>query len=86
MRRYRNRPMSLADACLVGLSEIQAAGEVLALDSDFRIYRRHGNKRYRCGCRTDGGCDWPSRIPVPDGETSEMRVIVPNRGYPRVHS
>jgi uncharacterized protein len=44
MRRYRNRPMSLADACLVRLSEIHTAGEVLTLDSDFRIYRRHGNK------------------------------------------
>ena len=44
MRRYRNRPMSLADACLVRLSEIHADAEVLTLDSDFRIYRRHGNK------------------------------------------
>jgi predicted nucleic acid-binding protein len=44
MRRYRNRPMSLADACLVRLSEIHAASEVLTLDNDFRIYRRHGNK------------------------------------------
>jgi len=44
MRRYRNLPMSLADACLVRLSEIHAAAEVLTLDSDFRIYRRHGNK------------------------------------------
>ena len=44
MRRYRNRPMSLADACLVRLSEIHRAAEVLTLDGDFRIYRRHGNK------------------------------------------
>jgi predicted nucleic acid-binding protein len=44
MHRYRNRPMSLADACLVRLSEIHATGEVFTLDSDFRIYRRHGNK------------------------------------------
>jgi len=44
MHRYRNRPMSLADACLVRLSEIHANGEVFTLDSDFRIYRRHGNK------------------------------------------
>ena len=44
MRRYRNRPMSLADACLVRLSEIHAAAEVLTLDSDLLIYRRHGNK------------------------------------------
>lgn len=44
MRRYRNRPMSLADACLVRLSELETAAEVFTLDSDFRIYRRHGNK------------------------------------------
>jgi uncharacterized protein len=44
MHRYRNRPMSLADACLVRLSEIHPSGEVLTLDSDFRVYRRHGNK------------------------------------------
>ena len=44
MRRYGNRQMSLADACLVRLSEMHSAPEVLTLDSDFRIYRRHGNK------------------------------------------
>jgi predicted nucleic acid-binding protein len=44
MHRYRNRPMSLADACLVRLSELETRGEVLTLDSDFHFYRRHGNK------------------------------------------
>ena len=44
MHRYRNRPMSLADACLVRLSELHSDSEVFTLDSDFRIYRRHGNK------------------------------------------
>lgn len=44
MGRYRNRPMSLADACLVRLSELHSDSEVFTLDSDFRIYRRHGNK------------------------------------------
>jgi predicted nucleic acid-binding protein len=44
MWRYRNRPMSLADACLVRLSEIHPSGKVFTLDGDFRIYRRHGNK------------------------------------------
>ena len=44
MHRYRNKPMSLADACLVRLAELHTDGEVLTLDSDFRIYRRHGNK------------------------------------------
>lgn len=44
MRRYRNRPMSLADACLVRLSELYITGVVITLDADFRVYRRHGNK------------------------------------------
>lgn len=44
IHRYRNKPMSIADACLVRLSEIHADGVVFTLDSDFRVYRRHGNK------------------------------------------
>ena len=44
MHRYRNRPMSLADACLVRLSEIHEGAVVFTLDSDFLIYRRHGNR------------------------------------------
>jgi hypothetical protein len=36
--------MSIADACLVRLSELETAGVVFTLDSGFRIYRRHGNK------------------------------------------
>jgi predicted nucleic acid-binding protein len=36
--------MSLADACLVRLAEIEAGGTVLTLDSDFRIYRMHGRQ------------------------------------------
>jgi predicted nucleic acid-binding protein len=44
MRRYRDRPMSLADACLVRLSEKHRDCTVFTLDSDFRIYRRHGNR------------------------------------------
>jgi predicted nucleic acid-binding protein len=44
MRRYRDRPMSLADACLVRLAELHPRGVIFTLDADFRIYRRHGNK------------------------------------------
>ncbi len=44
MRRYRDRPMSLADACLVRLSELHSGSTIFTLDGDFRIYRRHGNK------------------------------------------
>jgi len=44
MRRYRDRPMSLADACLVRLSESHPSCRVFTLDSDFRFYRRLGNR------------------------------------------
>lgn len=44
MSRYRDRPMSLADACLVRLAELHRGGTVFTLDGDFRIYRQHGNR------------------------------------------
>jgi len=42
--RYDNVPASLADACLVRLSELYDPCRVLTLDSDFAVYRRHGRK------------------------------------------
>jgi len=42
MRRYRDVPMSLADACLVRMSEVQARSSVLTLDRHFTVYRRQG--------------------------------------------
>ena len=44
MTRYQNVPMSLADACLVRMSELNNSGTVLTLDSDFTIYRKHGRQ------------------------------------------
>lgn len=44
MHKYRNRPMALADACLVRLCELHTKSVVLTFDEDFHIYRRHGNK------------------------------------------
>jgi uncharacterized protein len=44
MRRYRERPLSLADACLVRLAELHPAGVIFTLDANFRSYRRHGSK------------------------------------------
>ena len=42
MDKYRDTPMSLADACIVRMAEIHGAHAVLTLDSDFLIYRKHG--------------------------------------------
>ena len=44
MRKYRDVPMSLADACLVCLAEDTADSVVFTLDSDFGIYRYHGRR------------------------------------------
>jgi len=44
MNRYQNVPMSLADACLVRMSELIADSSVLTLDSDFLIYRKNRNQ------------------------------------------
>lgn len=40
LRKYRDTPMSLADACLVRMAEVHAQHSILTLDSDFFIYRR----------------------------------------------
>lgn len=42
LRKYRDTPMSLADACIVRMSEIHDRHVVLTLDSDFLVYRKHG--------------------------------------------
>jgi uncharacterized protein len=44
MRRYVDTPMSLANACLVRLSERFADCRLLTLDSDFVHYRRNGRQ------------------------------------------
>lgn len=41
LQRYANVPMSLADACLVRMSELASDCVVFTLDRDFRVYRRH---------------------------------------------
>ncbi len=43
-RNYADRPMSLTDACLVRLAELNARSAVLTLDGDFNIYRMRGRR------------------------------------------
>jgi uncharacterized protein len=42
--RFYNVPPSLADACLVRMSELYERCRVFTLDADFHIYRRQGRK------------------------------------------
>jgi uncharacterized protein len=42
LQKYKDTPMSLADACIVRMSEVHDRHAVLTLDSDFLVYRKHG--------------------------------------------
>ena len=44
LRKYADVPMSLADACLVCMAELQPAATVFTLDSDFRLYRKRNRQ------------------------------------------
>ena len=44
MQRYADTPMSLADACLVRLTERISDCRLFTLDSDFEHYRRNGRQ------------------------------------------
>lgn len=42
LHKYRDTPISLADACIVRMAEIHDQHDVFTLDSDFSVYRKHG--------------------------------------------
>jgi predicted nucleic acid-binding protein len=44
LQKYASVPMSLADACLVRMSETLSDPLILTTDSDFHVYRRHSRK------------------------------------------
>jgi predicted nucleic acid-binding protein len=46
--KYTDVPMSLADACLVRMAEIQADPLLLTTDRDFLLYRRHSRQVIPC--------------------------------------
>jgi uncharacterized protein len=41
MRKFATVPMSLADACLVRMSELHPHTTIATTNSDFRVYRRN---------------------------------------------
>jgi predicted nucleic acid-binding protein len=42
LRKYADQPMSLADACLVRMAELNNNCQIFTTDKDFLIYRRKG--------------------------------------------
>ena len=45
--KYADRPVSLADACLIRCAEIYQESRILTFDSDFNGYRWGRNKNFR---------------------------------------
>src|SRR5213594_2253985 len=48
MQKYSNVPMSLADGCLVRMTETFANPILLTTDADFRVYRWHSRRVVPC--------------------------------------
>jgi predicted nucleic acid-binding protein len=48
MQKYADVPMSLADSCLVRMTETLADPVLLTTDTDFHIYRRHSRQVVPC--------------------------------------
>ena len=47
LRKYRDRQIDLADACLIRLADEFGTADILTLDRDFAIYRWGRNKAFR---------------------------------------
>jgi hypothetical protein len=48
LQKYADVPMSLADACLVRMTETLPDPVILTTDSDVHLYRRHSRQMVPC--------------------------------------
>lgn len=48
LNKYADRPMSLADACLVRCAELHEESRILTFDADFAVYRWARRKKFEC--------------------------------------
>jgi predicted nucleic acid-binding protein len=46
LRKYSDRPISLADACLIRCADIHKEARILTFDSDFNIYKWARNRKF----------------------------------------
>jgi len=46
LRKYSDRPISLADACLIRCAEIHQEARLLTFDGDFSIYKWARNRKF----------------------------------------
>lgn len=53
LRKYKDRKIDLADACLIRLADQLGTADILTLDQDFAIYRWGNNKPFHVLPSTD---------------------------------
>ena len=46
LRKYANRPIAFADACLIRCAEVHDEPRVLTFDSDFQVYRWSRTRKF----------------------------------------
>lgn len=46
LKKYADRPISLADACLIQCAEIHQEARIATFDSDFAVYKWAGKRRF----------------------------------------
>lgn len=46
LKKYSNRPISLADACLIRCAEINQEARIATFDNDFSVYKWARNRRF----------------------------------------
>lgn len=46
MKKYADRPISLADACLIRCAEIHQEARIATFDSDFSVYKWARNRKF----------------------------------------
>jgi predicted nucleic acid-binding protein len=46
LRKYSDRPISLADACLIRCAELHHEARILTFDGDFTVYRWARNRKF----------------------------------------
>jgi predicted nucleic acid-binding protein len=44
--KYSERPISLADACLIRCAEVHGEARIVTFDSDFNVYRWGRNRKF----------------------------------------
>lgn len=46
LKRYKDRPISFADACLIRCAEVSRESRIVTFDSDFTVYKWGRNRRF----------------------------------------